>query len=174
MNPTGKNVASSKTWKGRRLPWLGTKNIWKLFFRMNLIDKEIYEEISKRKANEWDEEFSKKVYSNVDKHKYFITNLGKCTQVDARPLPDFVYLEYLDLIWKEIDIIKPKKIVTFGNQVSTIILGNKINVSKCRKQYFERKHNGIDAIFYPVYYPVGNGTRNIDKAIEDLKYIIEN
>ena len=26
---------------------------------------------------------------------------------------------------------------------------------------------------YPVYYPIGNGMMNIDKAIEDLKFIIE-
>ena len=27
--------------------------------------------------------------------------------------------------------------------------------------------------FYPVYYLVGNGRFNIDKAIEDIKWIIE-
>ena len=27
---------------------------------------------------------------------------------------------------------------------------------------------------YPVYYPVGNGIFNMDKAIEDIKWIIEN
>lgn len=27
---------------------------------------------------------------------------------------------------------------------------------------------------YPVYYPVGNGIFNIDKSIEDIKWIIEN
>jgi DNA polymerase len=172
MNPTGRNIASSKAWKGHRYPWLGTKNIWKLFFKVNLIDKEIYEEIIKRKVCEWNEDFADSVYENVSMHKYFITNLGKCTQIDARPLPDSVYLEYLDLIWKEIDIIKPKKIVTFGNQVSSIILGKKINVSKCRKQYFEKEYNGIKAIIYPVYYPVGNGTMNVDKVIEDLEDII--
>ena len=32
MNPTGRNVASLKTWNGRKSPWIGTKNIWKLFF----------------------------------------------------------------------------------------------------------------------------------------------
>ena len=26
---------------------------------------------------------------------------------------------------------------------------------------------------YPVYYPIGNGMMNIDKAIEDIKFIIE-
>ena len=28
--------------------------------------------------------------------------------------------------------------------------------------------------FYSVYYPVGNGRFNIDKSIEDIKWIIEN
>ena len=28
MNPTGKNIASDKSWEGRKSPWLGTKNIW--------------------------------------------------------------------------------------------------------------------------------------------------
>ena len=46
MNPTGSNVASSLTWKGRRSPWLGTKNIWKLFYKVGLLDEEIYEAIS--------------------------------------------------------------------------------------------------------------------------------
>ena len=32
MNPTGRNIASSTDWKGRKSPWIGTKNIWKLFF----------------------------------------------------------------------------------------------------------------------------------------------
>ena len=32
MNPTGRNISSSKDWKGRKSPWIGTKNIWKLFF----------------------------------------------------------------------------------------------------------------------------------------------
>lgn len=26
---------------------------------------------------------------------------------------------------------------------------------------------------YPVYYPIGNGMMNIDKAIEDLNFIIK-
>ena len=35
----------------------------------------------------------------------FITNLGKCTQIDARALPDNVYENYLHLLEKEIEII---------------------------------------------------------------------
>lgn len=138
MNPTGRNIASTKEWKGRRSPWIGTKNIWKLFFNVNLLDKEIFNEIQEKKPKEWDEEFAEKVYKEVEDKKYFITNLGKCTQVDARPLSNSVYKEYLELLYKEIEIINPDKIITFGNQVSSIFLEENICVSKCRKRIFKR------------------------------------
>lgn len=53
-----------------------------------------------------------------EQKKIFITNLGKCTQIDARIIPNEIYKEYLSLLFKEIDIIKPKIIITFRNQVS--------------------------------------------------------
>lgn len=174
MNPTGKNIASSKEWKGLKSPWLGTKNIWDLFVELDLLDKDIYKEIKSKKGSEWTEEFAKCVYDNVKKHKYFITNLGKCTQIDARPLPDSVYKEYLHLLYKEFNIINPKVIVLFGNQVSSIVLDEKISVSQVRKKCFKKEINGKVYKFYSVYYPVGNGRFNIDKSIEDIKWIMDN
>ena len=172
MNPTGRNIASEKNWKGIRSPWIGTKNIWKLFYQINLLDDDIYIEIQKRKPKEWTEDFALKVYREVENKKYFITNLGKCTQIDARPLSDSTLKEYLELLYKEIEIIKPKKIITFGNQVSSIFLNQKISVSEWRKQKTKIKIKKEEYDVYPVYYPVGNGMRNIDLVIEDLKYII--
>lgn len=174
MNPTGRNVASLKTWEGRKSPWIGTKNIWKLFYQVDLIDSDMYEKIYSLKPKEWDYSFADLVYKQVEEKKYFITNLGKCTQIDARPLPDFVLASYLKLLLKEIDIIKPKVIITFGNQVSSIILNEKISVSECRKQCYEKKIGKDVYKIFPVYYPVGNGFFNVDKAIEDIKWIIEN
>ena len=173
MNPTGRNIASCPQWKGRRSPWIGTKNIWKLFYKIGLLDEEIYQGIISKKPQEWDEEFADMVYSNVEKHKYFITNLGKCTQTDARVLPNSVYSQYLDLLCKEIEIINPKIIITLGNQVSSIVLDKNISVSQCRKQSFSKKIGKKNYTIYPVYYPIGNGMMKIDKAIEDLKFIIE-
>lgn len=172
MNPTGRNIASVKTWQGRRSPWLGTKNIWKLFYEIGLLEENIFKETQSRKSSEWDYHFADLVYEDISKHKYFITNLGKCTQIDARPLPDNVYKEYLELLLKEINIVKPKKIITFGNQVSSIILNEKICVSKCRKQSYKKIVNNIEYKIYPVYYPIGNGMMNISKTIEDLKYVL--
>lgn len=174
MNPTGRNIASKKDWKGIKAPWLGTKNIWHLFFGLNLIDEDIYQKIKSIKGSEWTESFASLVYENVKKHKYFITNLGKCTQLDARPLPDSVYLEYLPLLYREFEIINPKVIILFGNQVSSIVLNEKISVSKARKKCYKKEINGKVYKFYSVFYPVGNGSFNIDKSIEDIKWIIEN
>lgn len=171
MNPTKRNIASSKTWKGLKSPWIGTKNIWDLFYQLKLLDENVYKKIRKIKGKEWTENFANEVYEEVKKRKYFITNLGKCTQLDARPLPDSVYKKYLHLLEKEIEIINPKVIILFGNQVSSIVLNEKISVSQCRKKQFLKTINGKQYKCYAVFYPVGNGRFNIDKSIEDILYI---
>lgn len=174
MNPTGRNIASKKEWLGRKSPWIGTKNIWKLFYDVGLVDDSIYEEIRSKKPKDWDYEFANKVYEMVTNKKVFITNLGKCTQIDARPLPDEVLKKYLKLLYKEFEIIKPRVIITFGNQVSSIVLNKKISVSENRKVSHELVINKKKYKVYAVYYPVGNGIFNIDKSIEDIKWIIDN
>lgn len=168
MNPTKRNITSSKEWKGIKSPWVGTKNIWNLFNDIGIISNETYNKIKSIKGSEWDYSFAKKVYKEVEDKKIFITNLAKCTQVDARPLKDEIFKKYLKLFYKEMDIVNPKKIILFGNQVSSIVLNQKISVSQTRKQKFEYKNHE----YYPVYYPVGNGAFNIDKSIEDIKYIM--
>ena len=110
----------------------------------------------------------------MENRKYFITNLGKCTQIDARPLTNEILGKYKNLLLKEINIIKPKIIITFGNQVSSIMLNKNISVSQMRKQYCELKIKKETYKVFPVYYPVGNGIFNIDKFIEDIIWIIEN
>ena len=151
MNPTGKNVAAKNTWKGIRAPWLGTKNIWDLFYSVELLDENIYKEIKKKKGVDWTPEFCEKVYKNVTVHKYFITNLGKCTQLDARPLPNIVYRDYLYFLKKEIVIINPKVVILLGNQVSSIVLEEKISVSQCRRKKFKRIINEKEYSFYSVF-----------------------
>ena len=172
MNPTGRNIASSKDWEGPRSPWLGTKNIWDLFYEVDLFEENLYKEIKSKKSTDWDIDFCNRVYDEVKSKKYFITNLAKCTQIDARVLNDSVFEEYLKLFEKEIEIINPKKIILFGNQVSSIFLKEKISVSQVRKKEFIKKIGKNNYKCYSVYYPVGNGRFNIDKSIEDIKWII--
>lgn len=110
----------------------------------------------------------------MKKNKIFITNLGKCTQLDARAIPNEVYKQYLNLLEKEIEIVDPKVIILFGNQVSTVFLNEKISVSQCRKKEFIKKINGKEYKCYSIFYPIGNGRFNIDKSIEDILWVKEN
>ena len=125
------------------------------------------------KPADWTEEFSLEVYKEIAKNNIYISNLAKCTQTDARPLPDNVFKEYLDLIYEEIDHIKPQHIITFGNQVSSIVLNKKITVSGYEKNEHEILHIKKNQYkVYPTFYPVGQGMRNLPKAIARIKKII--
>ena len=54
------------------------------------------------------------------------------------------------------------------------ILNKKISVSENRKKCHKIQINKNEYKVYPVNYAVGNGIFNIDKSIEDIKWIIEN
>ncbi|NMC08892.1 hypothetical protein GYA44_00995 [Candidatus Microgenomates bacterium] len=169
MNPTGRNVSASVSWKGIKAPWLGTKQVWDIFHKLGLLDCDIYKSIREMKANEWDEDFCSALYEDIARRGIYITNLAKCTQLDARALKDSVFKEYLELMFREIDIVKPKKIVTFGNQVSSILLGKNISVSK----YLNLESENVNGYsVYPTYYPVGQGRRNMDISISRIMKVM--
>jgi len=173
MNPTGRNVAAQKTWSGIKAPWIGTKNVWNMFYHLGLIDKKLIEEINKKKPADRSPSFSEEVYKQISKQSIYITNLSKATQIDARPLPDEVFRQYVDLFHEEVARIKPKIIITFGNQVSSVLLQKNIKVGEYRKRHEILQINGKQYKVFPVYYPVGQGTRNIKIAKEDMERILK-
>lgn len=172
MNPTKRNIATDKSWQGLKAQWLGTKQIWDFLVKCDLFSSKINEEIKNKKPNEWTEEFCEYVYDEVDKQKIWITNLAKCSQDDARALPNKVFIEYKDLLKKELKIVNPQKIFFFGNQVSSIMLDENITVSTARLKKFMLNIDGKNYESYVLFYPVGNGRFNQDKAIEDIKIIL--
>jgi hypothetical protein len=174
MNPTARNIASDKNWNGLRAQWLGTKNIWSFLTKLNLFDKNLNSKIQNIKSREWTPELAIDVYKNIRKKKIYITNLSKATQIDARALPNAVFQKYLPLLKQEISITKSKIIISFGNQVSSILLDKEIKVSEYRKQYFDLEIENKTHKIFPVYYPVGQGIRNISLVTEDIKWILNN
>ena len=173
MNPTARNVSAFSDWRGIRAPWIGTKNVWKIFNKIGLMDTKIYKLIKESGQGEWSENFAQDVYENINNKSVYITNLAKCTQKDARKLNDAVFKKYLKNTLKEIYFINPQKIISFGNQVSSILLNRKIKVSEYKdkgKEVLFIKDKKLDV--YPVYYPVGQGARNMNKAIKRIKCIL--
>ncbi len=172
MNPTGRNISAQKDRKGLRAAWLGTKNIWKLFLAVGVISKPAFTAIQNYKPNQWTTKFCQQVYQELSQNKIYVTNLAKCTQIDARPLHNDIFRAYLEAIEKEIALVQPTHIVSFGNQVSSLLLRKNIKVSD-----YQGKDHEIFEIhwtkykIYPTFYPVGQGMRNIDKAIQRIKII---
>ena len=109
MNPTGKNVASAKTWRGLKAPWIGTKNTWKLFNSVGVLSDETLSEIFARRPEEWDYDFARAVYTELANRRIYVTNLGKCTMENAHNPPDSIFRQYLGLLETEIKTIAPKK-----------------------------------------------------------------
>lgn len=124
------------------------------------------------KIDDWTEEFAEQLYTEIAKKKVYITNLAKCTQADARPLKDKVFKDYLAYTREEIAALKPKNIITFGNQVSSIVLEKPIKVSEYKNKDHEIiKITSTSYKVYPIFYPVGQGMRNMPLAIERIKQI---
>lgn len=172
MNPTGRNISSNPQWKGLRAPWIGTKQVWDIFSNLNLLSLDVFNRIKSKNPNEWDYDFANQIYEYIQNHKIYITNLAKCTQIDARPLSNNVFKDYLELMYKEIEIVNPKRIVTFGNQVSSILLNKAISVSKYTDSTFELLQLSEEYKVFPTYYPVGQGRRNMPLAINRIKKLV--
>ena len=51
INPTKRNRSSSKAWNGPRFPFLGTKQVWRVFHKAGLFDGKLMEEINSVKKN---------------------------------------------------------------------------------------------------------------------------
>ncbi|MCX6737161.1 MAG: hypothetical protein NTX26_00225 [Candidatus Parcubacteria bacterium] len=172
MNPTASNISAHKNWQGLRAPWLGTKNIWNIFYELKLLSKNLFDSIQKMKPEEWTADFANSIYSELTDKKVFVTNLAKCTQLDARPLGDVTFKGYLDLMFKEIDSINPQNIISFGNQVSSILLGKSVSVGDyigVQNEILIIKNKTFKV--YPTYYPVGQGRRNMPLAVRRIEKI---
>jgi len=175
MNPTARNVSAQKNWKGLRAPWLGTKNVWNIFYKLKLLSKSSFEKTQKMKPKEWTADFADSIYSELKSKKVFVTNLAKCTQLDARPLGNAIFKDYLDLMFQEIVFVNPRNIIAFGNQVSSVLLGKSISVNNYigTKNEVLKIGNKIFKVF-PTPYPIGQGRRNMAIAIQKIKMVLRN
>ncbi|MGD9901537.1 MAG: uracil-DNA glycosylase family protein [Spirochaetales bacterium] len=173
MNPTKRNISSNTNWDDISAPWLTTKQIWNFLTKCSLFDAKLNEKIQGLKPSEWDKNFCKEVYDEVKNQKLWITNLAKCSQDDARPLDDSVFLNYKELLLEELYRVNPETIFLFGNQVASIVLDKKISVSTCRQQKFSLKIKDKNFECFVIHYPVGNGIFNQHKALEDIKQILK-
>jgi len=172
INPTFRNISSDKNWQGPRFPFIGRKRPWIEFHKAGLFDDELIKDISN-----WSLDFTYKVLEFLKNNSLYLTNVVKNTGHNADlPKADQINL-YLPIFKKEIELVNPEYIITFGLIPTNALLKEKIKLS----EYYELVKKKNSPIFYelkinskkfkliPCYYPIGRG--NPDKAIEILKII---
>ena len=112
--------------------------------------------------------------SGLSRSDVYIANVVKCrppNNRDPRPSEIASCSPWLD---QQLQLIKPKLIVTLGNFATRLMLGTKMGVTKIRGQEIAFSRAGIDAILIPTLHPsavLRNGNRGLMDAQHDFDVV---
>ncbi len=173
INPTHTNISSDQNWQGPRFPFIGTKPVWRIFHRAGMFDDELIHRINNSKF--WSLEFTNEVLDFLKSKSFYITNIVKWTGHDAT-LPNSEKIKlFLPILKREIEIVQPQYIVTFGLIPFENMTKQKIKLGDYyseimqdkKLRFFDIKYGNFETKVIPCYFPVGRG--NPKKAVEILK-----
>jgi hypothetical protein len=174
INPTHRNISSAPAWEGLRAPWLGVRNVWKMFFESGVITSEVYE--ATQVPENWNEEFALDHYRTLAKNGFYITNLVKWTGSDAA-LPSIKMVSaYRELLKEELKLVSPAYTVAFGQLTFNTLIPD------VRRMRFSELVEGSDLKAYssdefknvvPSYFPVGQGIKNWKKAVKTVSEVLK-
>lgn len=175
INPTHANISSDPNWQGPRFPFIGTKQVWRIFHRAGLFDDELIERINNSKS--WSLEFTDRVLDFLKSKSFYFTNIVKWTGSDASlPGSEKINL-FMPILEEEINIVQPEYIVTFGLIPFEHLAKQKIKLQDYYSDTMQSsKLKAFDVIIssrrqkiIPCYFPVGRG--NPKKAVDILKLL---
>ena len=125
----------------------------------------------------WSLELTNEVLDFLRSKSFYFTNIVKWTGPDAT-LPDSRKIKlFLPILRREIEIVQPQYIVTFGLIPFENMTNQKIKlkdyfeeIMKSKKlRFFDMNYNGFKTKIIPCYFPVGRGDPK--KAVEILRLI---
>ncbi|MBD3259242.1 hypothetical protein GF371_01265 [Candidatus Woesearchaeota archaeon] len=173
INPTYRNITTDPDYEGQRFPFIGTTKVWKVFANAGLLEPELLEKIKKG----WDQSLINETIKKITQKRFYFTNLVKCAQPHADNPKTAEIKELFPLLLKEISIVRPRLICSFGGLPFRWLTGRK---DLKLAEHFEKQRQSdrlitydsvpIDRRTYPVfpcYFPVGRG--NPKKAVELLQ-----
>jgi len=175
INPTSANISSGKGWKGPRFPFIGTKQVWRVFHNAGILDRRLMDGINS--DHNWSLEFTDEILSFLKKKDIYLTNIVKWTGQDAT-LPDSEKIRlFLPVLKREIEIISPEYVITFGLIPFERLTGQKIKLADYyseamksgRLKHFDLQVDSVKTKVIPCYFPVGRGDPK--RATEILKLV---
>ena len=91
INPTYRNISANPAWTGPRYPFIGTREVWRIFHRAGFLPNNLLEKIEN--FNPWPVELAQELEVFLKKDSWYLTNLVKWTGEDSS-LPDQTKLAY--------------------------------------------------------------------------------
>ncbi len=152
-------------------PFLGTKDVWRIFHKAGLFDDMLISKINN--SQKWTVELAQQVLNFLQQKSFYFTNVVKWTGADGT-LPNAAKIKlFLPILEKEIELVQPENIVTFGLLPFEAITQQKIKLADYYSEAMKTNqlklfHAGESKVI-PCYFPVGRG--NPKRAIELLKLL---
>ncbi|MGD9577487.1 MAG: uracil-DNA glycosylase family protein [Syntrophorhabdus sp.] len=163
INPTARNVSAHSEWSGPRYPFVGIRSFWRVFHRAGILDTAIMESIEGSRL--WDGDLATLVLGALNKAGVYLTNLVK-RAYHGPQLPDQRVVQvFLPLLLKEIELVHPQCIVTFGRFTFFQLTRKGIKLDeyyhaideKGSLECFTLTANSRSYRVIPCYFPVGRG-----------------
>lgn len=177
INPTVRNISSDPDWQGPRFPFIGTKQVWRVFYRAGLFDSGLMQQIEG--MSDWSVEFTGRVLKFLQDQGLYLTNIVKWTGHDST-LPGSGKIRlFLPILEREIELVQPQYIITLGLIPFESLTGRKIKLADYYSRTVEsgglKSYNltldSAEAKVIPSYFPVGRGDPK--KAVEILKLVAD-
>lgn len=171
INPTHTNISSHPSYQGRRFPFIGVTHFWQVLRDSGWIEKGIIENIK----TGWNKETINAIEKDLINRGLYITNLVKCTSSHGNYPEKKVFNYHLPLFEKELKIVKPKSIISFGTLTTKLLSGRNVIF----KNYFKdpqtlRTNIVFSARLYPCWFPVGRGKRKFARGVlRELRFLLE-
>jgi DNA polymerase len=109
---------------------------------------------------------------NMKREDVYISNVVKCRPPQNRtPLPNETQICKNEILFKEIDIIKPRVICTLGSVATQELLNLPISISKARGTFFSFGETPVMPTFHPAYL-LRNGSKK-KEVWQDMQKIME-
>lgn len=169
INPTHTNISSSPDWNGRRFPFIGVTHFWQILSDSGWVAREKIENI---KRHGWGKEIIDHLVEDISNREIYITNLVKCTLPHGDYPEKDVFDYHLPLFDKELRIVKPKAIVSFGGLAAKYLTGKNLVLRKYFLNPGPLVYRHIPV--YPCYFPVGRGSPKLaSQVLRQLTYLLE-
>jgi len=109
---------------------------------------------------------------DIKREDVYISNVVKCRPPGNRvPLPEESDTCKNLLLFKEIDIIKPKMICTLGATATQAVLGDDVRITKARGMFFQFRGTLVLPTYHPAYLLRNPAEKRT--VWEDMKKIME-